>query len=170
MRDRRQRWLCGSNAVLHVTAELYPWVKSGGLGDVAAALPLALTASVSTPVAVAGFAGFLDAFSDHHRCHPGATPFAAERVRMALGRLPGTARLRLSRRSPGFLRRPGNPYAGPEAMTGPTTTGGLASSAGRGGARARRRSRWRPGILHCHDWHPGLAPAYLAGLPPSDGP
>ncbi|MGH7053112.1 MAG: glycogen/starch synthase, partial [Stellaceae bacterium] len=28
--------------VLYVTAELYPWVKSGGLGDVAAALPPAL--------------------------------------------------------------------------------------------------------------------------------
>jgi len=30
--------------VLYITAELYPWVKSGGLGDVAAALPPALIA------------------------------------------------------------------------------------------------------------------------------
>ena len=30
--------------VLYITTELYPWVKSGGLGDVAAALPPALIA------------------------------------------------------------------------------------------------------------------------------
>jgi starch synthase len=31
-------------------------------------------------------------------------------------------------------------------------------------------SAWRPDILHCHDWHAGLTPAYLAALPPPEGP
>ncbi|MFZ3234497.1 MAG: glycogen/starch synthase, partial [Stellaceae bacterium] len=51
--------------VLHVSAELYPRVKSGGLGDVAAALPPALTAvGVDARLLLPGFAGFLDAFGD----------------------------------------------------------------------------------------------------------
>ena len=77
--------------VLHVTAELYPWVKSGGLGDVAAALPPALTAlGVDARLLLPGFRGFLDAFpgiTDTARLH---TPFAAERVRVGLARVPGS--------------------------------------------------------------------------------
>ncbi|MGC2202780.1 MAG: glycogen/starch synthase, partial [Stellaceae bacterium] len=73
--------------VLHATAELYPWVKSGGLGDVAAALPPALAAlGVDTRLLLPGFSGFLDAFqriADVARLH---TPFAAERVRVGLAR------------------------------------------------------------------------------------
>src|SRR5215471_10167625 len=50
--------------VLYVTAELYPWVKSGGLGDVAAALPATLTElGIDTRLLLPGFAGFLDAFT-----------------------------------------------------------------------------------------------------------
>ena len=80
--------------VLYITAEVYPWVKSGGLGDVAAALPPALTAQgVDVRLLLPGFRGFLDAF-------PGITdvarleaPFAAERVRLGLARLPGSESL-----------------------------------------------------------------------------
>jgi len=49
--------------VLYITAELYPWVKSGGLGDVAAALPPALIAEgIDVRLLLPGFSGFLDAF------------------------------------------------------------------------------------------------------------
>ena len=75
---------------LHVAAELYPWVKTGGLGDVLAALPPALIAQgVDTRLCLPGFPAFLDAFSlsDAVRL---ATPFAAERVRVALAYLPGS--------------------------------------------------------------------------------
>ncbi|HEU0157409.1 MAG TPA: glycogen/starch synthase, partial [Stellaceae bacterium] len=46
--------------VLHVVAELYPWIKSGGLGDVAAALPPALQRlGVDTRLLLPGFTGLL---------------------------------------------------------------------------------------------------------------
>src|SRR6201995_1066033 len=79
--------------VLQVTAELYPWVKSGGLGDVAAALPPALARlGLDTRLLLPGFPGFLDALSgitDVARLH---TPFVSERVRVCLALLPGTDR------------------------------------------------------------------------------
>jgi len=77
--------------VLYITAELYPWVKSGGLGDVAAALPPALIAEgLDVRLLLPGFRGFLDAFPGITDIVRLATPFALERVRVGLARLPGT--------------------------------------------------------------------------------
>ena len=153
---------------LHVSAELYPWVKSGGLGDVAAALPPALVAlGVDVRLLLPGFAGFLDAFVDLTDVARLRTPFAAERVRIGLGRLPGTDRFAYLVDHPAFYDRPGNPYAGPDGNDWPDNHrrfglfGWAAAELARGADR-----RWRPDILHCHDWHGGLAPAYLAASPP----
>ena len=158
--------------VLHVSAELYPWVKSGGLGDVAAALPPALIAiGVDVRLLLPGFAGFLDAFPEMTDVTRLATPFAAERVRVVLARLPGTGRLAYFVDHPAFYDRPGNPYAGPDGTDWPDNHrrfglfGWVAAALARGADRG-----WRPDILHCHDWHPGLAPAYLAAAPPADRP
>jgi hypothetical protein len=79
---------------LFVTAELFPWVKSGGLGDVAAALPPALIAlGADVRLFLPGFPGFLDAFRGLTDVVRLRTPFASERVRVGLARLPGTERL-----------------------------------------------------------------------------
>jgi starch synthase len=157
--------------VLYITAELYPWVKSGGLGDVAAALPPALTAlGVETRLLLPGFPGFLDAFSgitDIARLH---TPFAPERVRVGLARLPGTGRLAYLVDQPTFYDRPGNPYAGPDGHDWADNHRrfGLFSWIAAELTRGADPS-WRPDILHGHDWHAGLASAYLAANPPSTG-
>jgi starch synthase len=158
--------------VLHASAELYPWVKSGGLADVAAALPAALIAlGADARLLVPGFPGFLEAFSDITDVVRLPTPFALERVRIALARLPGTERLAYLVDHPAFYDRPGNPYAGPDGMDWPDNHrrfglfGWIAAALARGAGRD-----WRPDILHCHDWHAGLAAAYLAATPPADGP
>jgi starch synthase len=157
--------------VLHVTAELYPWVKTGGLGDVAAALPPALTAlGVDTRLLLPGFRGFLDAFpglADVARLH---TPFASERVRVGLVRLPGTERLAYLVDQPALYDRPGGPYATPDGNDWPDNHrrfglfGWVAAELARGAD-----PNWIPDILHAHDWHTALAPAYLAALPPPAG-
>ena len=36
--------------------------------------------------------------------------------------------------------------------------------------RGRRPDDWRPDVVHAHDWHAGLAPAYLACAGPASGP
>jgi starch synthase len=69
---------------------------------------------------------------------------------------------------PGFYDRPGNPYAGPDGRDWPDNHrrfglfGWIAAELARGVDPS-----WRPHILHLHDWHGGLAPAYLAASPPA---
>ncbi|HYP36188.1 MAG TPA: glycogen synthase GlgA [Stellaceae bacterium] len=157
--------------VLYITAELYPWVKSGGLGDVAAALPPALIAGgIDVRLLLPGFRGFLDAFPGITDIARLTTPFAAERVRVCLTRLPGSESLAYLVDHPAFYDRPGNPYAGPDSSDWPDNHrrfglfGWIAAELARGADPG-----WRPDILHGHDWHTGLAPAYLAARPPAAG-
>src|SRR6266481_3836513 len=157
--------------VLYITAELYPWVKSGGLGDVAAALPPALIAGgIDVRLLLPGFRGFLDAFPGITDVARLATPFAAERVRVGLARLPGSESLAYLVDHPVFYDRPGNPYAGPDGSDWPDNHRRFALL-GRAAAELARGvdPSWRPDILHGHDWHAGLAPAYLAAQPPAEG-
>jgi starch synthase len=153
--------------VLYAAAELYPWVRSGGLGDVTAALPPALTAlGADIRLLLPGFRGFLDAFSGIADVARLQTPFAPERVRVGLARLPGTRRLAYLVDQPAFYDRPGNPYAGPDGRDWPDNHrrfglfSWVAAELTRGGDPG-----WRPDLLHAHDWHAGLAPAYLAAFP-----
>ncbi len=153
--------------VLYVTAELYPWVKSGGLGDVAAALPPALAAQgVEVRLLLPGFAGFLDAFTgiaDVVRLH---TPFAAERVRVVLAELPGSTGLAYLVDHPALYDRPGGAYADPGGSDWPDNHRRFALFGWVAAALARGADPgWRPDIVHGHDWHAGLAPAYLAATP-----
>ena len=158
MRGNRPRVL----RALHVAAELYPWVKTGGLGDVLAALPPALAAQgVDARLCLPGFPAFLDAFSlsDVVRL---ATPFAAERVRVALAYLPRSRVAAYLVDHPAFYDRAGGPYGGPDGREWPDNhrrfglLGWIAAALG-GGADPN----WRPDIVQAHDWHAGLAPAYL---------
>jgi starch synthase len=157
--------------VLYITAELYPWVKSGGLGDVAAALPPALIAEgVDVRLLLPGFRGFLDAFPGITDIARLTTPFAGERVRVGLARLPGTDSLAYLVDYPAFYDRAGGPYQAPDGSDWPDNHrrfglfGWIAAELARGADAG-----WRPDILHGHDWHTGLAPAYLAAQPPIEG-
>src|ERR1700751_3949248 len=157
--------------VLYITAELYPCVKWGGLGDVAAALPPALIAEgIDVRLLLPGFRGFVDAFPGITDIARLTTPFAAERVRVGLARLPGTESLAYLVDHPAFYDRPGNPYASPDGSDWPDNHrrfglfGWIAAELARGADPG-----WRPDILHGHDWHTGLAPAYLVAQPPAAG-
>ena len=158
--------------VLYVTAELFPWVKSGGLGDVSAALPPALAgAGLDIRLLLPAFPGFLDAFSGLTDIVRLPTPFAAERVRVAIVRLPGTERLAYLVDHPAFYDRAGSPYMGPDGADWPDNHRRFALFGWVAAALARGADPgWRPDILHAHDWHAALAPAYLAAMPPAAGP
>jgi starch synthase len=148
--------------VLHAAAELFPWVKTGGLGDVVAALPPALIAcGVDARLVLPGFAGFVDAFELGQSIRL-RTPFAVERVRVARALVPGSGVAAYIVDHPAFYDRPGNPYGAPDGSEWPDNHRRFALFGWVAAALAQGADpNWRPDILHCHDWHAGLAPAYL---------
>jgi starch synthase len=148
--------------VLHAAAELYPWVKTGGLGDVMAALPPALgTLGSEVRLVLPGFTEFLDAFEPIEIVRL-RTPFAAERVRIALARLPDSPVAAYLIDHPAFYDRPGTPYQAPDGSDWPDNHRRFALLCWAAAALTQGADpAWRPDLLHCHDWHAGLAPAYL---------
>ncbi len=148
--------------VLHAAAELFPWAKTGGLGDVVAGLPPALIAcGVDARLVLPGFAGFVDAFELGQSLRL-PTPFALERVRVARAMVPGRGVAAYIVDHPAFYDRPGNPYAAPDGGDWPDNHRRFALLGWVAAALAQGADpNWRPDILHCHDWHAGLAPAYI---------
>lgn len=152
-------------AVLFAVSELAPWVKTGGLGDVAAALPAAMhAAGIDVRLLVPAYPALTAAFPD-------ATPVAGF---SALGR---QVELKLATTAQGlplylldhpvFFNRPGNPYLAPDGDNWPDNAlrFGLLSRVAALLASADSPLDWRPKILHCNDWQTALAPAYLHYLP-----
>ena len=148
--------------VLHVAAELYPWVKTGGLGDVMAALPPALGAlGTDVRLVLPGFTAFLDAFAPTEIVRL-RTPFAAERVRIARAVPPGSPVAAYLVDYPAFYDRPGTPYQAPDGSDWPDNHRRFALLGWAAAALAQGADpEWRPDLLHGHDWHAGLAAAYL---------
>ncbi|MBV9827299.1 MAG: glycogen synthase GlgA [Alphaproteobacteria bacterium] len=162
--------MSGGPRVLHVAAEIFPWVKTGGLGDVMAALPPALAAQgVDVRVIVPGFTALLDALplTDSVRLR---TPFSSERVRIGLAPLPGSAVKAYLVDYPAFYDRPGGPYQAPDGGEWGDNHRRFALLCWAAAALAQGADpNWRPQIVQCHDWHAGLTPAYMraanAGVP-----
>jgi starch synthase len=148
--------------VLHAAAELYPWVRTGGLGDVVAALPPALAGlGADVRLVLPGFSALLDAFALSDAARLG-TPFASERVRIARATLPDSGLTAYLVDHPAFYDRPGSPYQAPDGGDWADNHRRFALLGWAAAALAEGADpAWYPDILHCHDWHAGLAPAYL---------
>ena len=154
--------------VLFATSELAPWVKTGGLGDVAGSLPAAMrTLGIDVRVLVPAYPALLEAFPDARevaRPHwlGGLLPTPALRESHAPD---GTPLLLLD--YPPYFNRPGSPYLGPEGrdwLDNHLRFGLLSRVTAWLGSEASTLA-WQPDIVHCHDWQTGLALAYLRYLP-----
>jgi starch synthase len=146
--------------VLAVTSEIYPIIKTGGLADVAGALPAALKAhGVEMRTLVPGYPAVTRALAQ------------AEEIRRWPDYFGGPARLLAGARddldlfvldAPHLYERPGNPYVTPEGTDWPdngvrfAALSRVAADIGLGLVPA-----FAPDIVHAHDWQAGLAPAYL---------
>ncbi len=149
--------------ILYVAPELAPWSKTGGLGDVAQALPRALAAAgadvrVLTP-AYAALAPLLSAARVIAEFPSPGGALAPARLLEA----PGEPALWLVD-CPAYYARPGGPYQGPEGLDWPDNhlRFGLLSRVAALLGGASSPLAWRPDVVHGNDWQCGLAPAYLA--------
>ena len=154
--------------VLHVAAELFPLVKTGGLADVAAALPPALArAGADVRVLLPGLPAIADAVL-HQRtvCEIGPI-FGAGRVRLRCGQLPFSHLPAYVIDAPYLYRRGGSPYqdsAGQEWADNLQRFALLGWAAAHLGA-AELDPAWTPDVVHAHDWHAASACAYMAAHP-----
>ena len=150
--------------VLQVSAELFPLLKTGGLADVAGALPAALAAAGAEPrLLVPGFPAIRESLGAECAVAPVALPWSEGRAALLRGRLPGFDMPVYVLDAPGLFDRPGNPYADANGIAYADNHRrfallGLAAARLAEGVDAA----WQPQIVHAHDWHAGLACAHVA--------
>lgn len=155
--------------VLYVSTEVHPALKTGGLADVNGALPPALAeAGVDVRLLLPGFPALRDAATDRAAPVPLGAVGGSGAVSLLPCRLGAVPAWLID--APDFYARPGNPYVGPDGRDWPDN---LARFALLGRVAARLADGvaqgWRPDIVHSHDWHAGLASAYLRARG-GDGP
>jgi starch synthase len=149
--------------VLFVSPECAPLVKTGGLGDVSAALPAALRElGIDVRVLLPGYPGVL-AGVNHAREVAQLTLFEPPRVsRLLESRLAGGVPLMVLDNPP-LYRRGGGPYqdeSGDDWKDNGLRFGLLSKAAALFGSASSPLS-WRPHIIHGNDWPAALACAYL---------
>jgi len=158
-------------SVLFATAECAPWVKTGGLGDVSAALPAALRRlGIDARVLMPGYPEVLAAARPRRRSKARtvtALP-ACGATRLVDAVLPNGVPL-IVVDHPSLYDRPGGPYqndAGEDWPDNPWRFG-LLSKVAAMLAASESPLAWRPQVIHCNDWQTGLAPAYMHFSAPS---
>jgi starch synthase len=146
--------------VLSVTSECVPLVKTGGLADVAGALPGAL--------APFGYEmrTLLPGYRDVLAQVPGARAVMSEpdllggKGRILYAEVDGLKVYVLD--APHLFDRDGTPYMdarGRDFPDNPERFAALSWMAAR--IADKGAAKWKPKLVHCHDWQAGLVPYYL---------
>ncbi|WP_269532903.1 glycogen synthase GlgA [Chitinimonas sp. BJYL2] len=152
--------------VLHVAAECHPLLKTGGLADVVGALPHAQRLlGADARILLPGFPAIRQGLPDAQSVAALLPRFGSAGGKLLASTLPdGTPVYVID--VPEAFDRSGNPYA--DAAGQPYADnarrfawlGWVAAQMAQG-----ELGPWQPAIVHAHDWHAGLAPAYLAHTP-----
>jgi starch synthase len=145
--------------VLSVVSEIYPLIKTGGLADVAGALPVALgRQGVDVRTLVPGYPAVMNALERAEQLLE--WPAFGGNARLIAGSAGALQLLVLD--APQLFDRPGNPYLSPDGLDWPdngrrfAALARMASEIGTGAVPS-----FQPDIVHVHDWQAALTPAYL---------
>jgi starch synthase len=154
--------------VLFAASEVFPLVKTGGLADVACYLPLALHERGSDiRIVLPAYRSVLDQVHKIKVVAEFHVPYTQGKTKLLQTTLPDSDMVVYLIDAPELFNRPGGPYQGPDSKDWPDNAGRFALF----GRVIRQISlnqaglNWTPDILHCNDWHTGLAPALLAQDP-----
>jgi starch synthase len=149
--------------VLQVTAEIFPLLKTGGLADVAGALPAALNqVGCDVRVLLPGFDPIMADLQNPTLLARLTTPWG-ERVVLRQGVLGTLGIQAYVIDAPHLYHRPGTPYD--DAQRQPyhdnhrrfAALGWVASL-----LACALDPDWQPAVVQSHDWHAALTSAYLA--------
>jgi starch synthase len=150
--------------VLSVASEVFPLVKTGGLADVAGALPAALAPNdIAVKTLMPGYPAVMQALGGGTVLHQWPELFGGPAK--LIGGVGGGLDV-LAIDAPHLYDRPGNPYldmTGKDWGDNALRFGALsyvAAEIGRG-----LLPSYAPDVLHAHDWQAGLVPAYLRFSP-----
>src|SRR5215467_13862420 len=137
--------------ILSAVSEIFPLVKTGGLADVAGALPLAMAKDgVDMTSLVPGYPAIMKSLQSAQEVLTEADLFGGK-ARVLSGRASGLDLFVID--APHLFDRPGGPYLGPNGRDWPDNAfrfGALAWIAAR--IAAGQIPAFAPDILHCHDW------------------
>ena len=151
--------------VLHLGAEAHPLLKTGGLADVLGALPQALQAQggLDVRLLLPGWPAVLHGVVDLRPVALLGPCFGAARVELLLAQMPGSGLPVYVIQAPMLYGKAGNPYHDPAGESWPYNLqrfgllGWVAAQLAAGGLDPA----WQPALVHAHDWHAGMACAYL---------
>lgn len=146
--------------VLHVASEMFPLLKTGGLADVVGALPFAQQQLEGADIRVLlpGYPSIMAVFADSPIVSEQAT-FAGN-ITLRYGQYRGLGVYVID--APHLFQRGGNPYHDEQYQDYPDNylrfalLGYIAAELADG-----MDNWWDPQVIHAHDWHAGLACAYV---------
>jgi len=150
--------------VLFVTSEAHPLVKTGGLADVAGALPVALSRlGVDTRVLMPAYAGTLSRVELTGPAQNLGEVLPNVHARLVPARDSSSGLSLLLVDCPGLFDRSGGPYLNEHGQDWPDNflRFGLLGRVGAMVAAQGALPEWSPDIVHASDWQAGLTPAYL---------
>jgi starch synthase len=147
---------------LFVSSEIYPLAKTGGLADVSAALPIALSSlGVDVRLVMPGYPEALDTAADlklEAQCAENGAP-----TRLLRGRLPDSGLPVWLIDCPALFKRAGGLYQNPEGEDWHDNHHrfSLLARVAAKLAAGDVVSDWRADVVHANDWHTGLLPLLL---------
>jgi starch synthase len=147
-------------AVLSIASEIYPLIKTGGLADVAGALPAALAREdVAIRTLLPGYRAVVAKLESAEPAHAYVELFGGP-ARVLAGRAAGLDLFVLD--APHLFDRVGNPYLGPDGRDWGDNALRFAALARVGADLAKGAvSGYAPEVVHAHDWQAALTPVYL---------
>ncbi|NHT77945.1 glycogen synthase GlgA [Rhizobiaceae bacterium CRRU44] len=146
--------------VLSVASEVFPLIKTGGLADVAGALPAALKPhGIRMRTLLPGYPAVMAKIGETTRLGGFDTLFGYPAALLAAEH-EGLDLLVLD--APALFDRPGGPYLDPQGLDHPDNFRRFAALSLAAAEIARGvLPEWTPDLVHCHDWQSALAPVYM---------
>ncbi len=153
--------------ILFAASEAFPFIKTGGLGDIVHSLPIALNQlGDDVRLVLPAYRDVLASVDSLKELGYWDLPGAGvtHRVRLLQAHHDGLADYLYLIDVPSLFDRPGNPYVHSDGFNWPDNAERFTVFSRAVAQMAKRipGTDWLPEVVHCHDWQTGLVPAFLS--------